>query len=120
MTIRLSDLQQQALEHAERARSAGVKLSQYLRAQGIELRPIYDALAGARRKGAAGAAISAVAKRVISPFVEVRMASPAPTPTHSAIVCRVLIGGLGVIECGEWPPAAWVASMLGSRADAAP
>lgn len=120
MTMKLSDLQRQALEHAERARSEGLKLSQYLRAQGIELRPIYDAIAAARRKGVDGAGMSVAAKRASAPFVEVRMAAPVPLRAGSAIVCRVLIGGLAVIECGEWPPAAWLSSLLGSRADAAP
>ena len=118
MTVKLSDLQRQALAHAERARSEGIKLSQHLRGQGIELRPMYDALAAARRKGVAGAAISA--RRAVSPFVEVRMAAPMPALPRSAIVCRVVIGGLAVIECGEWPAAAWLSSVLGSRADAAP
>ena len=119
MTVKLSDLQRQALEHAERARSAGVKLSEYLRAQGIGLRPIYDALSAVRRKGVVTGADSAVvAKRASSPFVEVRMASPAPT--RSPIVCRILIGGLAVIECGEWPTAAWLFSLTSGPRDAAP
>jgi hypothetical protein len=118
-TVKLSDLQRQALEHAERARDEGVKLSQYLRARGIGVRPIYDALVAARRKGAvAGADSAGVAKRASSTFVEVRMVPP--TPARSAIVCRVLIGGLAVIECAEWPAAAWLSSLLGSHADAAP
>jgi len=121
MTVKLSDKQRQALEHVERARSEGVKLSQYARVHGLGLRPIYDALAAARRKGVAASASSAfVARRASSPFVELRVASPMPTLPRSAILCRVLIGGLAVIECGEWPPAAWLASVLGSCADAAP
>jgi len=118
MTIELSDLQRQALEHAERARTEGIKLSQYLRAQGIELRPIYDALAAARRKGVAGATVSTMPKRVSSAFVQARMAPSVPA--HRMLVCRVLIGGVAVIECAEWPPAAWLSSLVGSRADAAP
>ena len=121
MTVKLSDLQRQALEHVECARSAGVKLSQYARAQGIGLRPIYDALAAARRKGVAASASSAfVARRAGSPFVELRVAAPMSAPPRSAIVCRVLLGGAAVIECGEWPPAAWLSSLLGSCSDAAP
>jgi hypothetical protein len=120
MTVKLTDRQRQALEHVERAGNAGMKLSQYLRTQGIGLRPIYDALAATRRKGVVASASTAfVARRADSPFVEVRMASP-PTLPRSAVVCRVLIGGVAVIECGEWPPAAWLSSVLGCRADAAP
>ena len=118
MTVKLTDKQRLALECVERAHSEGMKLSHYLRAQGIGARPIYDALAAARRKGvAASASPATVARRATSPFVELRVASPAP---RGAIVCRVLIGGLAVIECGEWPSAAWLSSVLGQRADAAP
>jgi hypothetical protein len=121
MTVKLSDKQRQALEHAERARSEGVKLSQYARSHGLGLRAIYDALAAARRKGvAAHASAPAVRERGRSAFVAVRVASAVPALPRSAIVCRVLVGGVAVIECGEWPPAAWVSSLLGLRADAAP
>lgn len=120
MTTTLSDLQQQAVEHAERARSEGMPLSQYLRTRGIGLRPIYDAIAAARRKGVAvNGRLTVVAKRRRSPFVAVHVAEPITVPRGS-MVCRVLIGGATVIECGEWPPAAWLSSLSGPHADAAP
>jgi hypothetical protein len=116
MTTKLSDKQQQAMMYLEQSRAAGVTLSQHLRAQGVELRPMYDALAALRRKGVLATA-SAKSKRSASAFVAVRVAAPAPT--RSAMVCRVLLGGVAVMECGEWPPPAWLSALLGPRADAA-
>lgn len=118
MTVKLSDLQRQAREHADGARSEGVKLSQYLRARGIAIRPVYDALVAARRKGVLSSTGSAVvANRASSPFVNVRMS--APMPARSPMVCRVLIGGQAVIECAEWPPADWLRALSLERTDAA-
>ena len=120
MTAKLSDKQRQAIECVERARGEGVKLSQYARAHGLGLRPIYDALAAARRKGVAARVVSSAS----SPFVAVRvsakrsLATPM-APARSSVICRVLIGGATVIECAEWPPAAWLAALAVGRADAA-
>jgi hypothetical protein len=118
MKSKLSEKQQQAMMYLEQSRAAGIKLSQHLRAQGVELRPMYDALAALRRKGVL-ASVSAKRKGSASPFVKVRVASGAPM-TRQGVLCRVLIGGAAVMECGEWPPPAWVAALLGLRADAAP
>ena len=43
MKTQLSDKQQQAIEHARRAGSEGVRLSAYARAHSLGLRPLYDA-----------------------------------------------------------------------------
>lgn len=117
MAREMSEKQRQAMMHWEQARAAGVKLSQHLRSQGVELRPVYDALAALRRKGVL-ACFSARSKRAASPFVSVRVAPAAALP-RPAVLCRVTIGGAALIECGEWPPAEWLLSVLGLRADAA-
>jgi|SRR5665213_2258194 hypothetical protein len=120
-TAGLTDKQRQALEHVERARSQGMKLSDYAQAHGVSARAIYDGLAALRRKGILprGRASSK------SPFVAVRVthrAVPATTVVHagprSTMICRVLIGGSAVVECAEWPPVAWLAALTG-RTDAA-
>lgn len=120
MATKLSEKQRQAMMYFEQSRAAGVTLSQHLRARGVELRPMYDALAALRRKGVR-AAEAAKRKRSASAFVALRLAAPTPpTPVRSSMVCRLLVGSVAVIECGEWPPAAWLSALLGSRADAAP
>lgn len=52
MTSReLTERQRQAIECMEAARSAGMTLSGYVRAQGLNLRGVYDAIAQLRRRG---------------------------------------------------------------------
>jgi hypothetical protein len=121
MSKGLTEKQQRALEHVQRARSAGVSLSDYARAHGVEVRPIYDSMVALRKKGM----LSAPAPGTESAFVAVRVrssseASVPPTPTSSGgnLICRLRIGE-AMIECAEWPPAGWLAALLSLRADAA-
>jgi hypothetical protein len=120
-TSDLTDKQRQALEHVERARSHGMKLSEYADANGVSVRAIYDGLAALRRKGL----LPRGRPSSKSPFVAVRVTPSAVSARpvvhavpRSATICRVLIGGGAVIECAEWPPVAWLAALTG-RADAA-
>ena len=48
----LTQNQREAVEALEGARRAGVSLSDYAKAKGLELRPVYDAIAALRRRGA--------------------------------------------------------------------
>jgi hypothetical protein len=118
----LTDKQQRAMEHVERARSAGMSLSDYARAEGVEVRPIYDSMAALRKKGV----LTPTVPRAESAFVAVRVrarsevsAPPAPTIACGNPICRLRIGA-AIIECAEWPPASWLAALLSARADAAP
>jgi hypothetical protein len=52
MTETLTEKQRVAMEALEGARRAGVPLSDYAKAKGLELRPVYDAIAALRRRGA--------------------------------------------------------------------
>ena len=120
-TAGLTDKQRQALEHVERARSQGMKLSDYAQAHGVSARAIYDGLAALRRKGV----LPRGRPSAKSPFVAVRVTPRAiaamrvvQAGPRSAMICRVLIGGSAVIECAEWPPVAWLAALTG-HADAA-
>jgi predicted phage tail protein len=119
MSNGLTEKQQRALEHLERARSAGMSLSDYARAQGVEVRPIYDSMAALRKKGM----LTPATPRADSAFVAVRVRSrsevsePAPTISGGSLICRLRIGA-AVIECAEWPPASWLAALASARADA--
>lgn len=80
-TPALTQMQAQAIECLEGARSAGVALSAHVRARGLHLRSIYDAIAQLRRRGIVAAAprrlrISAAAAPPRFARVEVR---PAPS-----------------------------------------
>jgi len=120
-TADLTDKQRQPLEHVERARSQGLKLSDYAQAHGVSARAIYDGLPALRRKGI----LPGGRPSSKSPFVAVRV-EPRPVPAtpvvhagpRNAMLCRVLLGGSAVIECAEWPPVACLAALTG-RTDAA-
>jgi hypothetical protein len=122
MSKDLTDKQQRALEHVERARSAGMTLSDYARAEGVEVRPIYDSMAALRKKGM----LTLSVPRTKSAFVSVRVKRDSAMPTPGApstaggkLICRLRIG-TATIECAEWPPASWLAVLLSARADATP
>ena len=105
----LTVLQRRAVEHMERARSQGLALSDYARAQGVSVRRIYDAASQLRRRGVLPPASSSAS----SPFVTVKVLAPT-----GRYVCRI-VGSCGVmIECLEWPPAPWLASLAARAADA--
>lgn len=121
----LTARQQQALAVDAAARAAGKALSVYAREQGLEVRPIYDAIVGLRRRGVlSGAVPPSKAKRrsraARSAFVAIdvtRDASQVRSLTN--VVCRVLRVDGSVIECVAWPDPAWLASVLAVRGDAA-
>jgi hypothetical protein len=121
MSKGLTEKQQRALEHVERARSTGMSLSDYARAQGVEVRPIYDSMAALRKKGM----LTPTTARTESAFVAVRVRSrsgvaapPSPPAPSGNLMCRLRIGA-AVIECADWPPASWLAALVSARADAA-
>ena len=51
MTETLTRRQQVAVEALEAARQAGMTLSDYAKAHGVEVRPVYDAIAALRHEG---------------------------------------------------------------------
>jgi len=116
----LTQKQCEAVEALEGARRAGVTLSDYAKAKGLELRPVYDAIATLRRRGALPPASRAGKRKRKSRFVAVRVkSSAAPMTVRTALVCRLLRGDGCAIECGEWPEPRWVAAVLAGRKDVA-
>lgn len=119
----LTQKQREAVEALEGARRAGVPLSDYAKAKGLELRPVYDAIATLRRRGALPPTDRPRKRRGKSDsrFVAVQVkSSPMPAAAPSiGLVCRLLRGDGSSIECGQWPQAEWVAAVLAGRKDAA-
>ena len=118
----LTQNQREALEELDGARRAGVPLSDYAKAKGLELRPVYDAIATLRRRGTLPPADRPRKRRIKSKsrFVAVRLTRPASVAAvRSGLVCRLVRGDGWAIECGEWPEPRWVAAVLAGRKDAA-
>jgi hypothetical protein len=116
MSEGLTAKQREAMDHFERAREAGLSLSAYARREGLAVRAIYDTL-GAMRRRRARAAAKVKQPSAAPGFVAMRVVSTPPG--SSAALCRVQLPAAIVIECREWPPAAWLATLRGLRADAA-
>ena len=121
MDERLTQKQREAMEALEGARRAGVPLSDYAKSKGVELRPVYDAIATLRRRGVLPRPERPHKRRSKSGFVAVRVtSSPSPiAAARGAVLCRLVRADGCAIECGEWPQAQWVAAVLAGRTDAA-
>ena len=108
----------------EGARRAGVPLSDYAKAKGLATRPVYDAIAALRRRGALPGTDRPRKRK--SKFVAVRVtSSPVAVAeggraSRTGLVCRLVCAPGWVIECGEWPPPSWLSAVLPGRRDAAP
>ena len=124
MTETLTEKQRVAMEALEGARRAGAPLSDYAKAKGLELRPVYDAIAALRRRGALPGTDRPRKRK--SKFVAVQLRnSPIPIAEvgpaeRRGMVCRLVRAPGWAIECGEWPPPSWVSAVLAGRGDAAP
>ena len=125
MAETLTEKQRVAVETLEGARRAGVPLSDYAKAKGLATRPVYDAIAALRRRGALPGTDRPRKRKSKSKFVAVRVTSSAPVSEvapagRSGLVCRLVCAQGWAIECGEWPAPSWVSAVLAGRGDAAP
>lgn len=122
MTKGLTDKQRMAIAAAQAASAAGLTRSAYSRAQGLNGREVYDAIAALRRSGVLPQADKSRLHKgafVAVHVVNTAQPSPAMTPPRTGMVCRLIHAGGLVIECGEWPPAAWLLSLTSGLRDAA-
>ena len=107
----MTAIQRQSVEHVARAKAEGLSLSTYAQAHGISARQVYDATSQLRRAGVLPRAAMATQPK----FVAVKIASPPP---GSAAVCRITMAAGLTIECAQWPPRSWLASLAGADAAA--
>jgi len=126
----LTERQRVALGAQEAARAAGQTLAAYAREQGLELRPLYDAIVGLRRRGVTSGAVPPSKRRSgarpsvrraqvpAAPFIAIDVARGAAV-AGAAVVCRLRRADGVVIEFGAWPDPAWLAAVLGAHGDAA-
>jgi hypothetical protein len=111
----LTEKQRSAVEAQESARREGVTLVAYARAQGLVIRELYDSLACLRRNGV----LPRSTRKPRAKFVAVRVAAETPARPSGMVLCRIVSRGGYVIECAQWPPANWLASLERTTADVA-
>jgi hypothetical protein len=105
------------------ARAAGLGVSAYAKAHGLNARQVHDSIAALRRRGALPPTDCPRPRK--SAFVAVRMAntprssSAVASPPRTGMVCRLVCASGLVIECGDRPPAAWLMSLTSGHRDAA-
>jgi hypothetical protein len=123
-TESLTVRQQQALEHLRKARERGSNLVEYCSAVGLEVKDLYMAKQQLVRKGVLPRSLRKTEKPdkadKAGTFVPVRIVSPASMPMSPAVSCRLVHPSGWVIECGEFPPASWMAAVLAGGTHAAP
>jgi len=119
----LTDRQRAAMAAVQAAQAAGTGLSAYARAHGLNARQLHDSVVTLRRRGVLPPTDRPRPRK--SGFVAVRVVdSPRSSPAMTSVprtgmVCRLVHAGGLVIECGEWPPTAWLLSLIAGHRDAA-
>ena len=115
----MTQKQRAAVEALEAARSQGCSLTQYARTHGLNAQRIYAMLSALRKQGM----LPKRAGKRPSPFVAVRMRSQAvpvsPASLGAGVVCRLVHSNGYVLECLQWPPPSWLASVSQGSTDAA-
>lgn len=114
-TAAMTDKQRTALEAQQAAQREGKTLTEYAKARGLAIRELYDSLACLRRKGL----LPGSGRKRRHRFVAVRVAAAEPMPRTLGAVCRIVTCDGYVIECSQWPPASWLATLARHAADAA-
>ena len=119
----LTPMQRTAMDALQAARTSGLGISAYAKAHGLNARQVHDSIAALRRRGVLPPTDRP--RRRKAAFVAVRVvnvtrSSPTSTsPPRSGMVCRLVHANGLVLECGDWPPAAWLMTLMSGRGDAA-
>jgi hypothetical protein len=105
------------LAHVRRAQARKVPLTQYCRANGLNVQSVYN-LRSRLARNEAGRRRAPVAKKrkPVTPFVAVRVATPA---VPAAAACRLQVKGW-VIECASLPSPAWLTGLMAGDTHAVP
>ncbi len=123
MAKELTERLRAALAAVSAARAASMGITAYANAHGLNARQLHDAVVTLRRRGLLPPTEHPRPRK--RPFVAVRVvssprsAAAVASAPRSGMVCRLIHAGGIVIECGEWPPAAWLLSLTTGHRDAA-
>lgn len=114
--VELSEKERACLDHLRQAREQGKSFSQYCREQNLSHNQWYWVKREMLRKGVIavrGEAKAKAKRQGAKPagFVPVRLSPSAPP-----VVCRVSHPSGWVMECGSFPQAQWLATLLSGEA----
>jgi hypothetical protein len=116
----LTPSEQRWLRHLRRAEKQGVTLVDYARSAGVKVGSLYEARHTIARKGVQmRGAFSENSPRTSAEFITVQV-EPSPVPAAGEPRCRLRHPSGWVLECTDWPTAAWVAQILGGGAHDTP
>jgi hypothetical protein len=122
-TESLTEREQEALEHMRKAQELGTTLKEYASRFGLDVQKLYQLRKPLVRKGALGPARNeAKEPRRADPasaLVPVRIVPSGQVPGSTPVSCRLMHPSGWVIECGEFPSAAWMTAVLSGGAHAA-
>ena len=122
-TESLTEREREALEHMRKAQELGTTLKEYAARFGLDVQKLYQLRKPLVRKGALGPARSEATEPrradKASALVPVRIVPSGRAPGSTAVSCRLMHPSGWVIECGEFPSAAWVTAVLSGGAHAA-
>ena len=116
-TDSLTERESQALQHLQKAQELGSTLTEYCSAFGVEVKELYAIKQQLVRRGVLPGRSKTEAGEPANPFVPVRIVPSAPA--SNGVACRLVHPSGWVIECGGFPPVAWIASLLAEEAHAA-
>lgn len=119
MTATMTEKQRQAVAAMETARSQGCSLTKYAQANGLDIHRTFAILTALRRRGLLPKSEGKRRSAFVSVRVQPTITSSHSIPSAHGVVCRIVPQQGGVIECLQWPPSSWVASLSAGSADAA-
>jgi hypothetical protein len=109
--------EQGLLVHVRRAQARNVPLTQYCRANGLNVQSLYNLRSRLARIGKLPRQPVPKKRKPVSPFVAVRVAAAPVVPASAA--CRLQIKGW-VIECASLPSPEWLGGLMAGDTHAVP
>jgi len=119
-TERLSEREQQCLEHLRRAEELEVSLAEYCRSFELDVKELYQAKRVLMGKGVLATPRPSEGPKTKLPqtgdFVAVQV-TPRRSLAPSGALCRIQHPSGLVIECMTFPPASWLAVLVPGARD---
>jgi hypothetical protein len=119
----LTEREQQALDHMRKAQELRTTLKEYASRFGLDVKQLYQLRKPLVRKGALGPAWGKAKEPPkadkTGAFLPVRIVPSASTPGSTPVACRLVHPSGWVLECGGFPPASWMASIMAGGSHAA-